>query len=79
MALMQRVSPQVELDINDIASGTPSYRRRPNIKTGSLNLCLQLTDNLAAVIMFVVMPSPINMMTFFAFCEILVSRTVQLA
>jgi len=39
----------------------------------------ELTDNLAAVIMFVVMPSPINMITFFAFCEILVSRTVQLA
>lgn len=39
----------------------------------------ELTDNRAAVIMFVVMPSPINIITFFAFCEILVSRTVQLA
>lgn len=67
MALMQRVNPHVELDINDM------------IKTGSLLLCLRLTDNLAAVIIGTVIPSPMNMMTFFAFCEILVSRTVQLA
>lgn len=46
---------------------TLSYQRSPKLA------------HLAAVIIFVVMPSPINMMTFFAFCEILVSRTVQLA
>lgn len=43
MALMQRVSPQVELDINDMASQTPSHRPQPKIMTGSLNLHLQLT------------------------------------